>query len=144
MEKTPFSSVGESLRRGIETALVFLDENLCEFEKLVKGNGIKSEFYVEKNNLSSKQRRKILFEIEVIRKILKELKDTLKLNGTVNEIDRTIWGHCSGLWEVLVETESKYLKRYGEIPSGLPDYLDPKITKIIEGIKHISDIACQK
>ncbi len=144
MEKIPFLNIEENFHRGIETALVFLDENLCEFEKLIKGNGIKSVFYVEKNNLSLEQRRKILSEIEVIRKILKELKDTLKLNGTVNEIDRTIWGHCSGLWEVLVETESKYLKRYGEIPPGLPDYLDPKIAEIIEGIKHISAVARQK
>ena len=144
MKEILFLKIGESLRRGIETSLVFLDENLCEFEKLVKGRGIKSALYVEKNSLSSGQRKEILSEIEVIRKILKELKDTLKLNGTVNDIDRIIWGHCSGLWEVLVETESKYLKRYGETPSGLSDYLDPKITKIIEGIKHISAVACQK
>ena len=144
MEKTPFLNIGENHRRGIGTALVFLDENLCEFEKLVKSNGIKSEFYVEKNNLSSEQRKKILFEIEKIRKILKELKGALKLTGTVNEIDKTIWGHCSGLWEVLVETESKYLKRYGKVPPGLPEYLDPKIAEIIESIKHISEAACQK
>ena len=144
MEKTLFLNIGENHRRGIETALVFLDENLCEFEKLVKSNGIKSEFYVEKNNLSLGQRKKILFEIEKIRKILKELKGALKLNGTVNEIDKTIWGHCSGLWEVLVETESKYLKRYGKVPLGLAEYLDPKITEIIESIKHISEAACQK
>ena len=144
MEKALFLEIGENHHRGIGTALVFLDENLCEFEKLVKSNGIKSVLYSEKNVFSPGQRKKILFEIEVIRKILKELKDTLKLNERVNEIDSTIWGHCSGLWEVLVETESKYLKRYGEIPPGLPDYLDPKIAEIIESIKKISSVACQK
>ena len=144
MEKALFLEIGENHHRGIETALVFLDENLCKFEKLVKGNGIKSVLYSEKNVFSLGQRKKILFEIEVIRKILKELKDTLKFNERVNEIDSTIWGHCSGLWEVLVETESKYLKRYGEIPPGLPDYLDPKIAEIIESIKKISAVTCQK
>jgi len=144
MEKIPLFKIGESLRRGIETTFIFLDENLCEFEKLVKGNGIKSEFYVEKNNLSFEQRKKILFEIEKIKKTLKELKHTLKLSKTVSEIEKTIWAHCSGLWEALAETGSKHLKRYGEIPLGLPGYLDPKIAEIIEGIKRISDATGRK
>jgi len=144
MEKNPLFKMSESLRRGIETTLVFLDENLCEFEKLIKSNGIKSEFYVEKNNLSFEQRKKILFEIEKIKKTLKELKHTLKLSKTVSEIEKTIWAHCSGLWEALVEIESRYLKRYGEVPLGLPDYLDPKIAEIVKSIKRISDITCRK
>jgi hypothetical protein len=126
-------------KRGISITLTILDETLCEVEQWANGRELRSVFYRERNALSSRQKEDILAEIGRMRSLLQELQETLGLEPAVQDVGAAIRGKCAGLWEHIVELKSKYLARYGEVPAGLGDYLDPRADQLIQGITHILD-----
>jgi hypothetical protein len=133
-----FPTLGENHRRAIGTVAFMLDQMLCDFEAYAKGREFHGLLYHQRNRLSPKQRRAILDEVDRIRAVLKELRESLGLETRVEDVSREIWSRSSMFWENLVETETKYLRRYGKAPPGLADYLDPKIETLIE---HLDTIA---
>jgi len=132
--------ISDNHRRGIGTALLLLDRTLCEIEEYARGREVRSVFYVEQNTLSADQRTSLLAEIAQMRGLLRELKDALGLEVETEDVGRKIWGECSTFWEVLVETKSRFLKRYGEPPDGLAEYLDPQIDVLIEHLRNLTDL----
>lgn len=132
--------LGNNHKRGISTTLGLLDEALCEFESWANGRETRSALYREKNDLSPERREKILGEVAQMRDMLRELRDTLGLDGTVRSATKEIWGRCLGLWDHLAELETRYLRRYGEPPPGLAEYLDPKAVRLLELLQGISSL----
>jgi hypothetical protein len=45
------------------------------------------------------------------------------------------------LWETLVETTSRHLNRYGALPPGLAEYLDPRMETLIQHLDKVARIA---
>ena len=136
-----FPTLGENHKRAIGTVAFMLDQMLCDFEAYARGRELHGLLCHERNRLSPKQRRAILDEAGRIRAVLKELQESLGLEPRVEDVSRDIWGRGSMFWESLVETETKYLRRYGVTPPGLADYLDPKIETLIERLEAITRIA---
>jgi hypothetical protein len=130
--------LSEKHRRAITSTLLLLDRTLCEIEEYARGREIRSVLYVEHNTLSVAQRRELLAEIERIRGLLRELKDRLGLEARITEVDHKIWGRCSSFWEVLAETKSRSLRRYGSPPDGLAEYLDPRIDGLIVSLRNLT------
>lgn len=140
-QKTPAPHVkgSESQKRGISVTLSILDETLCEVEQWANGREIQSVFYRERNVLSRLQKQEILDEIVEMRCLLEELRENLELEPAVQDVGAAIQGKCAGLWEYIVELKAKHLTRYGDVPAGLGDYLDPRAERLIQGILHILD-----
>ncbi len=126
-------------KHGIAITLTILDETLCEVEQWANGREVQSVFYQEHNALSDRQRQEILSEIARIRGTLQELRETLKIEPTVQDAASAIRGKCAGLWEHIVELKGKYLRRYGDVPADLEEYIDPRAEQLVEGILHILD-----
>ena len=133
--------VGDNHRRGITTALTLLDRLLCEIEQYAHGREARSVLHVEHNALSAGQRKRLQAEIGRMRGLLQELKDGLGLETEPEDVGRKIWGECSTFWEVLVETKSRFLKRYGKPPVGLAEYLDPRIDALIGHLRNVTALA---
>lgn len=129
----------ESYRRGIETSLAFLDETICIFEEWAKGREVHSVLYAEKNDLSWKQREKIVAEVALIKAVLRELQEFLGLDRRVETAAKSIWSNCSGMWATLAEMESKRMRGYGEAPEDFPQYWDPKLDEIQQHLAGILD-----
>jgi len=140
MTPTPIIPLGANHQRGIATALLLLDRMLREVEEYARGRETRSVFYVEHNTLSADRRVSLLAEISQMRNLLQELKDGLGLEVEPEDIGRKIWGDCSTFWEVLVETKSRFLERYGRLPDGLAEYLDPRIDLLIEHLRKLTDL----
>jgi hypothetical protein len=132
--------MNENHKRAISVRLALLDEALYEIELWAKGREVRSVLYKEHNTFSPAQREQVLAEIENIRKVLKDILETLLLEGKVRNVADSIWSCCLSFQEQLVELEGKYLRRYGEFPQGFSDYLDPLITEIIKRLQHIAEI----
>jgi len=130
-------------KSGIETTLSLLDEALLDFEGWAHGRENRSILYEERNLLSEDQRERILIQVQKIRGILAELRDQLDLQPKTDNIAKLILSRCSYLWVTLVELESKRLRRYGEPPEGLAEYLDPRTAQLIDSVKEISRIASE-
>jgi len=132
---------GEYHLRGISVTLTMLDEALGEIEEWAHGRARRSILYQERNRLTRKQREGIRAEVQHLRALLRELSDHFGLEPTVEDAAQAIRASCAALWQYLVETEAKHLRRYGDLPPGLGEYLDPKVEELIEGMQRISDTA---
>ena len=141
MKKARLPKTDETHIRGISTTLGLLDEMLCEIEQWAQGREARSALYEERNRLSSLQRKEILSEIAAMRLTLDELRSGLRLQKNFVNAANAIWSRCAGMWEHLVELQGKYLERYGEPPPGLQEYLEPRISELIERLERISAIA---
>jgi len=130
--------IGGSHRRGIAAALLLFDRRLCEIEEYAYGREIRSILYVEHNRLSEDQKARLLAEISQIRGVLRELRDVLGLEIETEDVGRKIWGECSTFWEILMETKSRFLARYGPPPEGLAEYLDPRIDGLIASLRNLT------
>lgn len=144
MQDDLFPELSDRHRQGIRTTLAILDESLCGFEQWAKGREIQSVLYTEKNRLSPLQREMLLAQTSKIRQILLEMKKTLKVEAKTTEATNFIWAHCANLWVNLVELGSTKLIRYGELPTGFAEYLDPKIKELIASINAISEAVRKK
>jgi hypothetical protein len=131
-------------KRGIETTLAILDEELCQFEEWAKGREIHSVLYHEQNTLSAEQRNALSSETAMMKEILVELRNTLKLACRIRTVEKVISSQCSTLWIYLRELESSYLLRYSEISPDLVTYFDPRISQLVDHINQIRKIVRTK
>ncbi len=140
---TPKKAVkaGKDHERAISASLTLLDEMLCEFEEYAQGRERHGALYHERNSLSEKQRRGIQSEVAAMRKTIRELKEALGLTDTRDEVAQRIWGRASAFWEVLVETQSRYLRRYGEVAPDLKECLDPRIEALTARLLALADLS---
>lgn len=144
MNQIPANIVNQSQHRGLSVGLGLLDEALCEIAQWAEGREIHSTLHHEINNLDANQRLQILALIAQIRKPLSELAKTLHLTPRVLEASQRIRGYCAILWEQMCELESCNLNRYGEVPPGLADYLDPYIQEITNQMIELEHITSRK
>jgi hypothetical protein len=72
--------------------------------------------------------------------MLEEIRGTLNLDVTVRSADKMITSSCSVLWASLVELEGRHLRRYGVVPPGLAQYMDPRVETLNERMRRIADI----
>jgi len=127
--------------RGVSTALAILDETLCAFEHWASGREDHGVLYHEQNPLSPKEREAILSTTRQIREELRELRDKLGLEPKVQDVASSIWAWCCTIIEPVQELEGRYLRRYGEPPAELVQYLDPKVAKLCDLLGTVQQIA---
>jgi hypothetical protein len=144
MAAKPHISLSDNHRRGISTTFQLLDKMLCDVEEYARGREVRSIFYRERNALSADQRKGLLAEIKQMRDVMREVKAGLGLDAEVENVASKIWGSSSGFWEILVETTSRHLKRYGSPPAELAEYLDPRMDKLIEHLTSLTKLASGK
>jgi hypothetical protein len=125
--------------RAISATLSLLDEDLCEFDQWSKGQAVKSVLYEVRNTLTAEQRQVIARHVANMHALLEEIRDSLNLEGSVRVVDRMIAGSCAVHWASLADLEAKSLRRYGEVPTKLGEYLDGKIKALDKDLRVISD-----
>jgi hypothetical protein len=140
-DETPALSISENHRRGIATTLGLLDETLCRFAPWAHGSEAHGVLYEERNSLTAGQREQLLATIASIREVMKSLRDDLKLDKRLLDVRTTVWSESSSRWEALVELGTGHLKRYGDMPAGFAEYLDPKVEAIIQLLRRFSELS---
>jgi len=140
MRDKAIPELSQGHKNTIATTLAVLDEALCEFEQWAEGREIKSIFYREANELQPEQREAIKNQVARLREKLMEMREGLQLEVGPRSVAQRIWSHCSMLWVNLIEVTSRHLRGYGEVPAELADYLDPRVTELIELTNEIAAI----
>jgi hypothetical protein len=133
--------LGKHHRRALGSRLLVLDQALCDFERWAQGYEVESALYAERNNLTTTQRKRIQAEVTQLRQRLFQLRDALQLEPHLQKTREGIISRGALLWELLIELEPKYLKRYGELPPGLGDYLEPRVVDLQRHLENIARIA---
>jgi hypothetical protein len=128
-------------KRGISASFSLLDQRLCEVERWAEFRHWDSVLYEEHNTLTPEQGRRVLSEIAAIRAMLVQLRDALELEPTIGFVAWSIQASCAALCQNLVELDEKHLRRYGEVPPGLAEYLKPQLAELAERLQRISAVA---
>jgi hypothetical protein len=72
-----------------------------------------------------------------MRGLMARLRDDLHLEGRSEDVGTMIQSYARGYWATLVQTESKSLRAYGDLPSELAAYLDPQMRALNEHLQRI-------
>ncbi len=129
--------------RAVNTTLALLDEQLCAFLRWAQGRQATGVLFRERNNLSAAARGHIRHEVEAMRHILREMRQSLGLSPSVQDAADAIWSWCWTLLEPLQELTGKRLRRYGDPPPGLAGYLEPRVMALCDHLERILNITSE-
>lgn len=135
--------MSENHIRAISTTLSLLDQELWKFDQWTNGLEARCILHETRNTLSAGQRQLIAERVARMRTILQEIRDTLGLESSVRLVTKLVVSSCAFQWASLVDLESSRLRRYGELPPGLGEFLDPMVRSLNEELGRISQIAGQ-
>jgi len=133
--------LGEGHRRAASATLLLLDEALCTCEQWARGRECHSVLYSERNTLSSQQKRDLLAEIQGMRVLLDEFRREFALKGETRTAANAIFQQVLATRDAVIELKSKHLRGYGELPAGLPQWLDPRVEVLVQRLNGLADIA---
>jgi len=131
--------LGENHKRGLTTALVRLDEMLCDIEEWARGRERRSVLYKERNDLPPAERRALLREVDRIRRDIADARDRLRLEAPEQSAADEVWARCAAVRENLMELESRQLRRYGAVHRELARCADALSARLLEGVDRLLD-----
>jgi len=120
----PGPSPAENHRRAVSTTLALFDALLCRIAEWAAGREQHGVLYEEVNDLGPERRRALRREVGRLRRRLEAARRDLGLAVMREPASLDIWGRCAAFRENLVELEGRRLRRYGEVPADLAEYMD--------------------
>ncbi|NPV71436.1 MAG: hypothetical protein HPY55_12455 [Firmicutes bacterium] len=132
--------MNESQRRSLSVILALLDEALFDFEAWADGRERRGIMYSETNDLSPAQREKVRRHVIALREEVDVLRSDLNLQMRTQSVRASIFARASSLWEGLVDSEPRRLRRYGEVNPEMEEYLAPRVKALVSRLEEI--ISC--
>jgi hypothetical protein len=124
-------------RRSISSVLHLVDKALGEWDAWIDGPSPPGAMYQPRDTLSPSQKKALRRKMSVVRNLILQLRDDLRLEPARPAASRLIVGQATVLWEMLAELNARSLQGYGRVPEELQRYLDPigeKLTNEMYGI----------
>ncbi|MCX8082010.1 MAG: hypothetical protein N3D17_01215 [bacterium] len=131
-------------KNSISSVLLILNEIVDDIENLCNTSDKKSILYDIVNNLSEKEKSRVVESTGKIKKVIEDIGKTLNIKKKRYEIKNLISSRVASLWEMVCEIESKRLKGYGEVSKSLKEYLDPKVFTITQLLEEIEEVLYKK
>ncbi len=123
--------IPESYRNALSSQLGVIEELLNEIESVLK-EGENFLFLKIERKIKKEKRKKIKEKIKELKKIISDMKQKFNLKEDVLTDIAVISSRTSKIWEILSDMKTEKMKRYGKIPDGLSDILDPLIDRMIK------------
>jgi len=136
--------ITEAQKNSISSVLLILDETMDEIEELCMTQDKKGILYDVVNNLSEKEKGRVVEDINRIREVIREIARGINIKKKRYETKRLISSRIASLWEMIYEIESNRLKGYGDVSKSLKEYLDPEVDKIIHLLNDIEGVLYKK
>jgi len=123
--------IPESYRNALSSQLAVVEELLNEIESVLKEEENFLFLKIERK-IKKEDRKKINERIKELKKIISVMKRKFNLKEDVLTDIAVISSRTSKIWEILCDMKTEKMKRYGKIPDGLSDVLDPLIDRMIK------------
>jgi hypothetical protein len=134
MDSEPLK-LGKGHRRALTSRLRVMDEMLAEAERWARGEEAGGVMVTEHNDLSAEQRRRLVQEVPALRRVIAELREAGGLPVEQHSVRQAIASRCSLLWEMLIELEPKYLRRYGALEEASAEFVEQKVEELQQGVE---------
>jgi hypothetical protein len=122
--------LNDSQRTSLKIALRLVDEQMKKIEAVLENPREVGAIYEFHDDLSPAMRELIPGKVAAIRAILKDVKDRFTLSPEIIVASREAFKSLPYLWQVLQESTSARLRRYGEVDPRLGPALDPELKKL--------------
>ncbi len=131
--------LNEAQRRCVLTSLRLIEKHLRVIEGLdiSDGNGILKEV---KNDIPVSTQAAIREKTAIIREDIKILSNRFHLSKTLVNTRAIALASLSYCWEILEDTTSKKLKKYGATAEELQTTLDPLLNEILDELLEIESL----
>jgi len=133
----PGPSPAGNHRRAISTTLALFDALLGRLAEWADGREQRGVLYEEVNDLGPDRRRVLRRQVARLRRRLEAARRDLGLAVIHEPASLDIWGRCAAFRENLVELEARRLRRYGEVPPDLADYMDALSGDLTAGLDRL-------
>jgi hypothetical protein len=124
-------------RRSLSVTADAIDRSLREMEEVLRERGSEE---VTKKILpvySEAERQNLLQAIDEIRKENQAMVEHLNLERSKFAEDQIINSRVSHLWTILVDSKSRKLKNFGEVPKDVAPEIDCHVDKLLEILKQM-------
>jgi hypothetical protein len=123
--------LNENQHRALSAALRTVEENLHEIAQSLECGEYSGALYDLKNDIIIANREPLLIKLNYVREKLKVIADEFGLYRAAREISRQGTAKLAYCRDVLIDSRSGPLKRYGDVADGLDRLLDPQIEMLI-------------
>ena len=133
-------TLSNSHKRTLSSSFSIVEELLEEIREILENKKAKNLIFRRiKNALTLKKIDEVKNIINEMKKELEIIKSDLNLITEKFLSTSLISSRSAKMWEILCDLETRKLKKYGEVPSNLPEYLDPRIKKLIALAEKITE-----
>jgi hypothetical protein len=132
--------LNDSQRTSLKIALRLVDEKMQKIETLLEKPRVIGVIYEVRDDLSPAVREQLPGKIAAVRAIIKDLQDRFSLSREIVMASREAFTGLPYLWEVLQESTSGRLRRYGEVDPRVGPALDPKLKKLESMLMEMEEI----
>lgn len=132
--------LNDSQRTSLSIALRLADQQLRAIESVLERPQENRVMYEIRDDLTPAMRQRLPVLIEAVNALIKELRDMLHLHREVAPASRQAFKGLPILWEVLQESTSARLRRYGEVDPRLGSALDPELKKLESLLMEMEEI----
>lgn len=124
-------------RRSISTTAQIVEKTLNEMEELLCSEKDNIALVVSQN-YTDEEKAELLLNIAELRKCNQELFREFNLKQTKQSESQILRAQIAYLWTILMDSKSKKLRGYGELPSSIAMNLDTRINKLLTVLNEIS------
>ena len=114
-----------------------VEQALDEMEELLRSRGNGKLTSTITRTYSDHQRSKLLDAISQMRRANAEMFQALSLQPSHYTEDHIMTAKNSHLWTILVDSKSKGMKGFGELPPELAQAVDSHVDKLLQLLKEL-------
>ena len=127
-------------RSSLRTTLLSFEKNLREAQSWLDGNKEDGILYKSELHLSEEHRRQCASKIAEALGQIRSLSRSLELEKKEEDPLSLIRSEMVISWANLLDSRPAKLGRYGDIPAGLAEKLDPAVSNLAESALYLSEI----
>jgi len=132
--------LNEYQRRSLKVTLSIVEKSLRDIEKILNKNNYRSVLYTFSNNIPPAVRKKVSLLISKVYRTIRNLTEKFNLQKEFKYANREAFAKLPQCREMLEDTKAEKLKRYGDVPAGLDNILNPELDLIIKFISEMEYI----
>ncbi len=122
--------LNEYQQRALTVTLMSIEKELFEIEQMLKMKDYNGILYDIRNDISDKKAMRSM--IFLVREEILKVSEQFSVQKADRKASQQISAKLSYCWDILEDSRTKKLKRYGAVEEGLEKILDPRIDALTD------------
>ncbi len=121
----------------LESTLWLLNHSVFDLERLLELSEVDEPTFHWKSSFTEERKTRIRARLAEVRAMIAALTRDHDLEKREENLLTRVAAQLHTQWVDIEDSKTKILKRYGEIPEGLKEKLDPELDRLNEGVNRL-------